>query len=197
MFSSRAFSSHVRSFAALAAAAGLLSGCQSVSNALSPPEPNAGPCPSALSLYDAHRVVEMREGEVAYGNVGFTGEILAVRSLCSYYGERPILANLELDMGFGRGPAASGNQHTYEFFVAVTRRDVAVIEKQVFPVTVRFRPGEDRVYRTETIDAIQIPRANAETSGVNFEIIVGFELTADQLAFNRSGQRFRVAAGQE
>ena len=28
-----------------------------------------------------------------------------MRSFCSYYGERPILANLEIDMGFGRGPA--------------------------------------------------------------------------------------------
>lgn len=191
------FSRHVRSFAALAAAAGLLSGCQSLSDRLASPEQNSGPCPSALSLYDAHRLVEIHGDEVAYENVGFTAEILAVRSLCSYYGERPILANLELDMGFGRGPAAVGDSHTYEFFVAVTRRDVAVIEKEVFPVTVRFERGEDRVYRTERIDAIQIPRANADTSGVNFEIIAGFELTPEQLAFNRSGQRFRVAAGQD
>ena len=191
------FSSPVRSFAVLAVAAGLLTGCQSVTRVLETPEQNSGPCPSALSLYDAHRVVELNGDEVAYENVGFTGEILAVRSLCSYYGERPILANLELDMGFGRGPAAVGEAHTYEYFVAVTRRDVAVIEKQVFPVTVRFEPGQDRVFRTETIDAISIPRANAETSGVNFEIIVGFELTPEQLEYNRSGQRFRVSAGQE
>ncbi|MCR9268021.1 MAG: hypothetical protein NXI03_10670 [Alphaproteobacteria bacterium] len=164
----------MRSFAALAFAAGLLSGCQSVSSVLESPEPNAGPCPSALSLYDAHRLVEI-DGEVAYENVGFTGEILAVRSLCSYYGERPILANLELDMGFGRGPAANGQSRTYEYFAA----------------------GEDRVYLTETIDAISIPRADETTSGLNFEIIVGFELTPEQIAFNRSGQRFRVAAGQD
>ena len=187
----------VRSFAALATAAGLLSGCQTVSDALASPQENAGPCPSALSLYDAHRIVELNGDTVAYQNVGFTGEILAVRSLCSYYGERPIIANLELDMGFGRGPAAVGTAQTYEIVVAVTRRDMAVIHREVFPITVRFRPGEDRVYLTETIDAISIPRANETTSGVNFEIIVGFELTPEQLAFNRSGQRFRVAAGQD
>ncbi len=190
------FSSSVRSFAALALAAGMLTGCQTVSNVLESPEPNAGPCPSALSLYDAHRIVEL-EGEVAYENVGFTGEILAVRSLCSYYGERPIIANLELDMGFGRGPAADGRVRTYEYFVAVTRRDIGVIHKEVFPITVRFDADEDRVYLTETIDAISIPRADETTSGVNFEIIVGFELTPEQIAFNRSGQRFRVSAGQD
>ncbi|WP_203294840.1 hypothetical protein [Maricaulis parjimensis] len=190
------FSSSVRSFAALALAAGMLSGCQTVSNVLESPEPNAGPCPSALSLYDAHRIVEIN-GEVAYENIGFTGEILAVRSLCSYYGERPIIANLEMDMGFGRGPAAVGETRTYEYFVAVTRRDVGVIHKEVFPITVRFDRGQDRVFLTETIDAISIPRAEETTSGVNFEIIVGFELTPEQIAFNRSGQRFRVAAGQD
>ncbi|WP_300545754.1 hypothetical protein [Maricaulis sp.] len=197
MFSSHAFSSHVRSFAALALAAGLVSGCSTVQEALASPEPNAGPCPSALSLYDAHRVVDIHGDEVNYESVGFTGEILAVRSLCSYYGERPIIANLELDMGFGRGPAARGEARTYEYFVAVTRRDMAVIHKETFPITVRFDPGQDRVYLTETIDAISIPRAEANTSGTNFEIIVGFELTPEQLAFNRSGQRFRVAAGQD
>ncbi|MHA6288982.1 hypothetical protein [Maricaulis sp. CAU 1757] len=187
----------MRNLAVVAALAGLLSGCQTVSDVVSRPEANIGPCPSALSLYDAHRIVEMHGEEVAYENVGFTGEILAVRSLCSYYGERPIIANLELDMGFGRGPAARGSEHTYEFFVAVTRRDIGVIEKQTFPVTVRFPAGQDRVYRTETIDAISIPRANPDTSGVNFEILAGFELTPEQIAFNRSGQRFRVAAGQD
>ncbi|WP_417483238.1 hypothetical protein [Maricaulis sp.] len=187
----------MRSFAILAAAALLLNGCQTVSDVFSEPEPNIGPCPTALSLYDAHRIVEFEDGIVAYDNVGFTGEILGVRSLCSYYGERPIIANLELDMAFGRGPAAQGDSHVYEYFVAVTRRDIAVIEKQVFPISIRFQPGEDRVYLTETIDAISIPRATAETSGVNFEILTGFELTPEQLAFNRSGQRFRVSAGQD
>ena len=187
----------MRSFAILAAAAVMLTSCETVANVIRDPIPNIGPCPSALSLYDAHRIVELDGGEVRFENVGFTGEILNIRSLCSYYGERPIVANLELDMAFGRGPAADGDTHTYEYFVAVTRRDIAVIEKQVFPITVRFAAGEDRVFLTETIDAISIPRATEGTSGTNFEIIAGFELTPEQLAFNRSGQRFRVGAGQD
>lgn len=188
----------MRSIAVLAASSALLiSGCQSMGSPFETPEQNIGPCPSALSLYDAHRVVNIHGDEVVYDNVGFTGEILAVRSLCSYYGERPILANLELDMGFGRGPAAQGSENTYEYFIAITRRDTAVIHREIFPIRVRFNEGEDRVYMTETIDAISIPRAQPDTSGANFEILVGFELTEEQLAFNRTGQRFRVSAGQD
>ena len=41
-----------------------------------------------------------------------------------------------------------------------------------------------------------IPRAAEGTSGENFEIIVGFELTESQREFNADGKRFRVSAGQ-
>lgn len=186
----------MRSIALVAAVGSLLAGCSTVENILETGEPNIGPCPTAFALHDAHRYVEL-EGDIVYENVGFTGEILAVRSLCSYYGDRPILANLEIDLGFGRGPAASGSENTYEYFVAVTRRDMGMIEKEAFPIRVRFGSGEDRVFRTERVEAISIPRATPTTSGGNFEILVGFELTDEQIAFNRSGRRFRVAAGQD
>ena len=41
-----------------------------------------------------------------------------------------------------------------------------------------------------------IPRADDSISGVNFEVIVGFELTPQQLEFNRSGNRFRLDAAK-
>ena len=85
----------------------------------------------------------------------------------------------------------------YQYFVAVTRRDIGVIHRETFPLNVRFDSDQDRRYFTDTIDAISIPRAEEDTSGANFEILVGFELTDEQLAYNRSGQRFRVAAGQD
>ena len=99
-------------------------------------------------------------------------------------------------MEFGRGPAAQGSTHTYQYFVAVTRKNIAVIEKEVFPITVSFPPGVERVSLTETIDEVVISRANDNTSGVNFEIIVGFVVTPEQQRFNSEGKRFRVSAGQ-
>ncbi len=175
-----------------------LSGCRSTKEVLAigdAAEANPGPCPRAFSLYDAQRIVEIKGAE-SFANVGFTGEIGKIRSLCRYYGEFPIEADLEIDMDFGRGPAASGDEAVYEYFVAVTRRNVAVIHKEVFPIQVKFPAGEDRVSITEKIDKITIPRANENTSGVNFEIIVGFEVTDEQRAFNAEGKRFRVSAGQ-
>ena len=62
---------------------------------------------------------------------------------------------------------------------------------------VTFPAGKDRVRVVEEVEKIIIPRATATTSGVNFEIIVGFELTESQRQFNAEGRRFRLSAGQE
>ncbi len=177
-----------------------LAGCRSTKEVLAigeAAEANPGPCPRAFALYDASRLVEIRgDGAEKFGNVGFTGEIDKVRSLCRYYADRPIVADLTLDFSLGRGPAASGDTITYNYFVAATRKNVDVLEKSIFPLTVTFPPGQDRVQVTEKIDEIIFPRANDTTSGENFEIVVGFVVTPQQRAFNADGKRFRVSAGQ-
>lgn len=177
-----------------------LAGCRSTKEVLKigeAAENNPGPCPRAFALYDASRIVEFRDNAERFANVGFTGEFEKVRSLCRYYGANPIEGDLELDMNFGRGPAAAGQSTaTYEYFVAVTRKNIGVINKKTFPIQVTFPAGKDRVSITERIDSIIIPRAKEGTSGENFEIIVGFEVTEAQRAFNAEGKRFRVSAGQ-
>jgi len=182
-----------------ATAALLLGGCKTTKEILNvgeAGEANPGPCPRAFALYDAARIVEFR-GPETFSNVGFTGEFAKVKSLCRYYGANPIEGDLEMLIDFGRGPAASGESTaTYEYFVAVTRKNIAVINKKTFPIQVTFPAGEDRVRVREKIDRIVIPRAAEGTSGENFEIVVGFELTPEQRKFNSEGKRFRVSAGQ-
>lgn len=184
----------MRRIALIFAAALVLSGCQGVRDRLDGPRPNPGPCPNALSLYDAHRLVEFRGEEQILGNVGFTGEILNVSGLCTYTDRdaTPIDMQMAIRFAFGRGPAADASEKTYHYFVAVTRTDQAVIHREVFPVTVRFPAGQNRVELVEEIRQISMPRATPTTSGGNFEVIVGFELTPEQIEFNRSGLRFRV-----
>lgn len=153
--------------------------------------PNVGPCPPAHVLGDAARLVQFN-GPEAYANVGFTGEVRQVRSSCRYVGSDPIEMKLEIDLAFGRGPAAQGDTYTYNYWVAVTRRDVSVLAKKPYSVKVEFPKGAQRMAVTETVEQIIIPRANAETSGANFEVLAGFDLTKEQIEFNREGKRFRI-----
>lgn len=170
--------------------AAVLASC--AGNKASSSTPNAGPCPSARVLWDAARFVEIRDNNQRYENVGFTGEVRRVTGLCRYVGDDPIVMKIDIDFGFGKGPAATGATHNYRYFVAVTRRDLAVVSKQYFDFPVEFRRGEDRMSGRQTIPEIVIPRASDQISGANFEILVGFELTPEQLQFNREGRRFLI-----
>lgn len=158
--------------------------------------PNAGPCPLMGVLYESSRQVQFATPtDERYANIAYTGEMRGVRGYCRYIDADPIEMEIEIDMAFGRGPAATAEQQNYRYWVAVARRGRAPIEKEYFDVAVRFPRDAAVVTRTEQINRIVIPRATAETSGDNFEVLVGFELTPEQLAFNRAGKRFRIDAG--
>lgn len=160
---------------------------------------NIGPCPLMGVLNDSSRVVKFAAPladptQATFAQVAWTAEMRGVRGFCRYVGEDPITMNLEIDMAFGRGPAAQGGSHTFRYWVAVTQVNRVPITKQYFEVPVNFG-GNPRMAGSETIAEITIPRARANTSGANFEVLVGFDLTPQELAFNRSGVRFRMDVG--
>lgn len=158
---------------------------------------NAGPCPYAKVLYDAGRYVEFEGGREASAAVGYSGEIQGISAGCTYENDEPIKVAMEVLFELGRGPAAQGSQKTYRYWVAVTKRNDAVIAKEYFDLPVTFAPGADRTYSRQMIEGIVIPRAQLTTSGANFEVLVGFDVTPEMAEFNRAGKRFRidVAAG--
>ena len=152
---------------------------------------NAGPCPFAKTLYDAARYVEFTGGQESSSSVGFTGEVQGVASSCAYKSNDPIRVTLNILFEFGKGPQAQGSSKTYRYWVAVTDRNREVLAKQTFDLPISFEAGKDRVYKSEDVNGIVIPRIKETVSGENFEILVGFEVTPQMAAFNRDGKRFR------
>ncbi len=155
---------------------------------------NAGPCPPAVALYDAARVVELDGNGKNFSNIGYTGEITGVKVNCRYVESQPLRAELVLDFAFGKGPKATANSHSYTYWIAVTRRSSKVLAKEYFTVDADFGSGKV-AGRQEIVEDIVIPRLDETISGANFELVVGFDLTEEQLAFNRAGHRFRLDAG--
>jgi hypothetical protein len=158
---------------------------------------NAGPCPFVKTLYDAARYIEFKDNREASANVGFSGEIQGISAGCQYKDDEPIRVTMEVLFELGKGPQATGGQKTYRYWVAVTDRNRSVLTRETFDLPVNFPGGKDRVYVTERINEITIPRAALTTSGSNFEILVGFEVTPEMAAFNREGKRFRPNAGTQ
>ncbi|HEX5377506.1 MAG TPA: Tat pathway signal sequence domain protein [Phenylobacterium sp.] len=156
---------------------------------------NAGPCPFVKVLYDAGRYVEFKGGKEASADVAYSGEIQGISAGCAYKDDQPITVQMEVLFELGKGPQAEGSSKTYRYWIAVTKRNQAIIDKKYFDLPVKFEPGQDRLYVTEQIGDVTIPRASLTTSGSNFEILVGFDVTPQMAEFNREGKRFRLTAG--
>ena len=154
----------------------------------------AGPCPFVKILYDAARYVELTGDRVSASNVAYTGEIQGLVSDCAYQGDDPITVYTRVQFDLGRGPQAQGDGRTYRYWIAVTERNKAVLAKEYFDLPVSFDEGQLTASVTQD-QVVVIPRAEATTSGDNFEILVGFDVTPEMAEFNRTGSRFRVNAG--
>lgn len=176
-----------------------LVGCSSVGSLASQldREQNVGTCPAAGSLYDASRKVKFAGTEArTFPNIAYTGEIVDVRMFCRYTGAQPVSAEIEIDFAFGQGPRAADDIRLYRYWVAVARRSGKVLQKEYFFVEADF--SEDEIVgKTELIGNIIIPRLDETISAANFEVLVGFDLTEEELAFNQEGRRFRLSAGQQ
>lgn len=155
----------------------------------------AGPCPYVKILYDAARYVEIIGDRPTASSVGFTGEIEGLTSDCRYQSDQPITVDTRILFNLGRGPQAQADARPYRYWIAVTERNRAVLEKTYFDLPVQFE-GADRTSVIEE-QTVVIPRAEVTTSGDNFEILIGFEVTPEMAEFNRAGSRFRINAGTE
>ncbi len=153
---------------------------------------NAGPCPFVKVLYDAARYVELKDNRETASAVGYTGEVQGLSSACQYKASDPIKVQMQILFALGRGPEAKSPTKTYRYWVAVTDRNNEIIAKEYFNLPVTFAPGQDRALVTDKIYGITIPRVKATVSGSNFEVLVGFDVTPEMVAFNRDGKRFRA-----
>lgn len=176
----------------------VLAGCSTVGSLTSQldRQQNVGTCPAAGALYDAARKVKFSaEDDQTFNNIAYTGEIVDVRMFCRYTGAEPVSAEIEIDFAFGKGPRAASDIRLFRYWVAVSRRSGKVLQKEYFMVEADFAE-DDIIGRTELIGNIVIPRLDETISAANFEVVVGFDLTPAELAFNQEGRRFRLSAGR-
>ncbi len=174
---------------ALIAAVAGVAGCSGLGNKESR-DKNPAPCPNVVVLLDASRIIEF-DGEERLEDIAYTGEITNVGIACRYIEGKPIDAEISIELAFGKGPKGQNGDKIFKYFVAVTRKDLEVIAKNEFFVPAKFTDKNTIVVKKEDIDKINIPRAGEHISGSNFEIIVGFSVSRDQVIFNRSGKSLK------
>ena len=142
-------------------------------------------CPRVAFVPDAGLVFHYLPGK--------TGEETALVSraaLVDYTGEcthddGKVQVDMTLRIAAQPGPAAGNGSDGYDYFVAVLAPDGTALAKKVFHRSVEFdRDAKDNTNWAEEELGETIPLPGGADAGA-FQIAIGFQLTPDELAFNR------------
>lgn len=171
-----------------AALLAVLAGCGAPLTNTFPPE-----CPHAGVLADAADLTRYRpagQGAGAPGAAGhdltdmvLDGQITGVSGDCTRASRRELDVSVTVSMRLTRGPAARGPVGDVPFFVAVTENG-QVLDKQIFHVGPDFAANADTVRLTTDPVSLNLP-VSAEKPGSAYDLVVGFQLTPDEVALNR------------
>lgn len=82
----------------------------------------------------------------------------------------------------GKGEA----NYTYPYFLSVVTPDGAIMSKDVFALTMVYEQGVPTLHKQDRLRQT-IPLAAGQNAN-QFQIVVGFQLNADELSFNRSAK---------
>jgi hypothetical protein len=150
---------------------------------------DTGPvCPVTAVLSDTASVTKLRPGTPAGSrdpaNIVFTAEMSQAMLDCDYDRDaNRLTVDIEFAIKAARGPAAQGADPQLDFFVAIVDADNNIISKNVFHGQPEMRGRMTSTY-TQKVDNFPVP-LGTDKRPYDYEILTGFQLTPDELAYNR------------
>lgn len=201
-------------FLLTASACLLLSGCQTMDNLMKdfntlaeqgtnmPRMVDASSAPSIedncprINIVDELSSLSEFAGDMTENNLVSRVNLYQVESSCSIQ-RKQVSIDLKLAFDGSLGPKAKMRNNdkpffSYPFFVAVTNQDGVVLAKEVFAASMTYERNEDTHTYYENLRQL-IPIGNADQAS-RFTVMLGFQLSEDQLDYNR---RFMVPVAQE
>ncbi|CAN0370819.1 unnamed protein product, partial [Discosporangium mesarthrocarpum] len=141
-------------------------------------------CPAVFILDDAKDLTKFKPGPGRdITDILFEAEIVNFVGDCDYdEGEAEI--ELSVQIRVERGPANKGRQVAFDYFAAIPKFSSHSEGKSVFTVTGEFEGNRTRMLYQDDL-TMTIP-VRAPTDGAALEIVLGFQLTPEELKFNRS-----------
>lgn len=143
------------------------------------------PCPNVRILPGAETITVFLPGPGRdLVDVTFEGSIEPLKGECVYENDESlIVAELFLQINAVKGPAASSNQVNLPFFIAIADQDRKILSKRVFESPIEIPESKRRgAVLEEMIQKIPILSGR---DGRDYTIILGFQLSDDQLKYNR------------
>ncbi len=137
-------------------------------------------CPAVAIVSNTGTLVRFASDERNQEDIKFSANISGVNSEC-LQGDG-VIETVGFNISVRRGPQMGAEEVTIPYFVALMRDNNLITAKKIYEVKVRFGQNEDLVTIRETIvqafEEVNIARR------YDYELLVGFQLSADELAFN-------------
>jgi hypothetical protein len=141
-------------------------------------------CPRATILGDGATITQFRDGPGRdLTDVLAQAEIVDAAVDCDY-DRSGVDVSMQIAIAATRGPADRARVADFDYFVAVADAQRNILAKEVFRVRFNFPDTQSRVGTVEQIEP-RIPLKD-RAEGVNYQIVVGFQLTPEQLEWNRT-----------
>jgi hypothetical protein len=162
-------------------AAAFLTGCSA---------DRTGECPTmnAVSVVSSQTVFKPGAAPDP-SNQLYTVEIMSVKGACSL-DKKATTAESSLEISFRATRAPSGDtaQYSVPYFVAVTEGTERVVAKKLFTIDFSFAPGQSTATFSDTVASTEVT-ARREKKTYDYQVLVGLQLTKEQLDYNRAQNR--------
>lgn len=140
-------------------------------------------CPQTGILSDAADLTRFRGTGTDLTDMVVDGRITGISGKCSLQDATHLKTVLSVDMDLTRGPASTGRAEDVTYFVSITRGG-EILNKGAYTLHVTFDNNASRVrLRGDQIDLLLPVGDNRK--GSDYRVLVGFQLSPDELAFNR------------
>ena len=144
-------------------------------------------CPTVLVLAEARFLTQFEPGAGRdITDIEYEGRIASVDYKCTErVGRGYVETKVTVRTEFATGTAAASTTVDFPIFIAVSEGEKKVIEKREQTVKVEFKKGR-RIARTATVvKKIRVP-LGGEVPPEYHNVVVGFQLTPAQVAYNRT-----------
>lgn len=144
-------------------------------------------CPQGIIPADAASITRFSDGPGRdLTDVVAEGEIVNILVQCKY-DRRGVTVDLQVAVAANRGPADRSRVAEFDYFVALVDPQQNILVKEPFRVRFEFRDNRTRLGTIEEIEP-RLPLADV-MKGPEYRILVGFQLTPDELVWNRSQRK--------
>ena len=147
-------------------------------------------CPPVTILSEAASITRYVKGASrSILDVEFTGRVIGIKGKCAYEfdsntGEGTVEINVITKFKMKRGAANKNRQAGFQYFVSVVNDDGYILEKQIFPYSVKYFKNRTWVKDEDYPVELSVPLRGGKT-GQDFTVYVGFQLSEEELEFNR------------